>query len=285
VKLKKITIVYFSATDVTRTYARLMKEEILEGGWDVKLIDVTSFRSRHKKILLEVDHQIIFGFPVYGDFAPRVINQWIETLDGQGRRCATFFTYGGRTSGYAHFHTKLLLEKVGFEVLFSAEFLGRHSFNEGGWSILKDRPNEADFQAAREFAQLAIDRFSMENPPDFQLQKPFGYYYAIRAKEQQIKQTKRGRAQPYRVTEDCSMCRICEEECPTQAFDMDTGLSDIEKCIECMRCVYLCPDGVIQCNPKMKEDFQEFLDYFHLNQAMLDAKKSKIITDSWQAAA
>jgi hypothetical protein len=35
----------------------------------------------------------------------------------------------------------------------------------------------------------------------------------------------------------------------------------------------------------MKEDFQLFLDYFHLNDAMLNAKQSKIITESWQAAA
>ena len=281
----KLTIVYFSGTNVTRTYAKKLQETVLEIGWDVKLIDVTPHRSRQKQILLNDDQQIIFGFPVYADFAPRVINQWIETLDGEGKRCAMFFTYGGRTSGYAHFHTKLLLENVGFEVLFSAEFLGRHSFNQGGWSILEDRPNVADFKVAQEFALLAVDRFSMENPPDFQLQKPFGYYYAIKAKEQRMKQTKRGKAQPYRVTEDCSMCRICEEECPTQAFNADTGFSDIETCIECMRCVYLCPDGVIQCNLTMKDDFQQFLDYFHLNQTMLEAKQSKIITESWQVAA
>ena len=278
-----ISILYFSATDNTKTYARKIRDMISEQGWEVNFVDITSYASRHNQLSLDEDENILFGFPVYGDFAPSVINDWIQTLNGKGRKCGMFFTYGGRTSGYAHFHTKLLLEKVGFQVLFSAEFLGRHSFNQGGWSILEDRPNEADFEVAREYAQLAIDRFSMDNPPVFHLQKPFGYGYTIKAKENKGKQTKRSLAHPTRVIEECIMCRLCEDECPTLAFDADTGLSDIETCIECMRCVYICPEGVIQCDPKMKADFQLFLDYFHLNDAMLNAKQSKIITKSWQA--
>ena len=55
-----------------------------------------------------------------------------------------FFTYGGRTTGYAHFHTKLLLEQAGFQVQFSAEFLGRHTFNLAGWRVLPHRPDERE---------------------------------------------------------------------------------------------------------------------------------------------
>jgi len=282
---KKIAIVYFSATDVTRTYAGKIRDTFCQADWDVDLINITSFASRQDVNILKNDPCYIFGFPVYGDFAPSVINEWIQTLDGKGRKCGMFFTYGGRTSGYAHFHTKLLLEKGGFRVLFSAEFLGRHSFNQGGWSILENRPNEADFEVAREYALLAMDRFSMENPPKFHLQKPFGYGYTIKAKQNKGSQTNRSRAHPIRMTEECIMCHLCEDGCPTLAFNADTGLSDIETCIECMRCVYLCPDGVIHCDPKMKEDFKLFLDYFHLNDAMLNAKQSKIITESWQTAA
>lgn len=282
---RKITIVYFSATDVTRTYARKISDIIMEQDWDVNLVDVTSYAPRHQTFQWTDDEKFLFGFPVYGDLAPCVINDWIQTLNGDGKQCGMFFTYGGRTSGYAHFHTKLLLENVGFQVLFSAEFLGRHSFNQGGWSILKDRPNREDFEVAREYALLAMDRFSIENPPVFHLQKPFGYGYAIKAKQSKGSQSNRSPAHPTRVTEDCIMCRLCEDECPTLAFDADTGLSDDALCIECMRCVYLCPESVVQCDPKMKEDFQLFLDYFHLNDEMLDAKQSKIITESWQAAA
>ena len=87
-----------------------------------------------------------------------------------------------------------------------------------------------------------------------------------------------------RVVDDCVMCRDCESECPTQAFDADTGLSNIEKCIECMHCVYICPDEVIEVDRRMEGAYEEFKNYFHLTEDMMDAKKSKIITESWQAA-
>lgn len=80
------------------------------------------------------------------------------------------------------------------------------------------------------------------------------------------------------------MCRDCENECPTGAFDADTGLSDPEICIECMHCVYLCPDKVLQVDERMKAAYEGFLTNWHLTEEMMQAKQSKIITQSWQAA-
>jgi Fe-S-cluster-containing hydrogenase component 2 len=79
------------------------------------------------------------------------------------------------------------------------------------------------------------------------------------------------------------MCRDCEIECPTQAFDADTGLSDPERCIECMRCVYICPDQVLRVDG-LKDVYAGFLTYWHLTEEMMNAKKSKIITQAWQTA-
>ena len=178
----KIALVYFSATNVTHTYAGVMKEALLDHGCEVRLFDVTAHASRREPLPIDDFDGFIFGFPVFRDFAPSVINAWLPTLDGKGKRCALFLTYGGRTTGYAHFHTKLLLEQAGFHVLFSGEFLGRHSFNVGGWRILPDRPNAQDFALAREYAALAIERFSQDSTPLFRLQKPFGYTELPRSK-------------------------------------------------------------------------------------------------------
>ena len=73
------------------------------------------------------------------------------------------------------------------------------------------------------------------------------------------------------------MCRDCENECPTQAFDADTGLSDFERCIEC-------PDRVIKVDERMKDVYADFLANWHLTEEMMNEKKSKIITSAWQAA-
>jgi NAD-dependent dihydropyrimidine dehydrogenase PreA subunit len=281
---KAIALVYFSGTHVTKTCAQVIGDALTDLGCVVELFDVTPYASRQEALPVDDFDAFIFGFPVFGDFAPSVINTWLPTLQGNGMRCAQFFTYGARTSGYAHFHTMQLLEGAGFRVLLSAEFLGRHSFNVGGWQILPDRPDESDFNVAKGYAALALERFSAQEPPVFRLQKPFGYYQAIAARQEQPERTQRGWTNPVRVTDICSMCRDCETECPTQAFNADTGLSDPADCIECMHCLYICPDEVIEIDKRMKGAYNDFLASWHLTEQMMRAKKSKIISDSWQAA-
>jgi NAD-dependent dihydropyrimidine dehydrogenase PreA subunit len=279
----KVALVYFSATNVTHTYVQVIREGLLDHGCAVQAFNVTAYASRQNQLSFDGFDGVIFGFPVFSDFAPSVINEWLPTLHGQGKKCALFFTYGGRTTGYAHFHTKLLLERAGFQVLFSAEFLGRHSFHIGGWPILPERPDAQDFAVAREYAALAIERFSQEAPPVFRLQKPFGYNQVVAALKNEPELTQRHWKHPIRTAEGCSMCRDCETECPTQAFDADTGLSNPGSCIGCMHCVYICPDNVLRVDD-MKAVYDAFLSNWHVTEEMMNAKKSKIITESWQAA-
>jgi len=279
----KIALVYFSATNVTHTYVQIIREGLLNQGCAVQAFNVTAYASRQNSLAFDGFNGVIFGFPVFSDFAPSVINEWLPTLNGQGKRCALFFTYGGRTTGYAHFHTKLLLEQAGFHLLFSAEFLGRHSFNIGGWRILPERPNEQDLALAQEYAALAIELFSQDAPAVLRLQKPFGYNQVIGSLEKRQEITERQWKNPVRIAEECSMCRDCETECPTQAFHADTGLSDPRTCIGCMHCVYICPDKALKVDD-MKGAYDPFLSNWHLTEEMMNAKKSRIITESWQAA-
>lgn len=287
-------LAFFSATDVTQQYAAVIAQALRERGCQVSLFNVTPYSSRQSALPVVDFDAWLFGFPVYADFAPSVINEWLPTLAGGGKRCAQFLTYGGRTAGYAHFHTKLLLERAGFCVLLSAEFLGRHSFNLGGWRLLPDRPDAEDLALARRYAALALERFRQESPPRFRLQKPFGYSRVLaflrerrqgKARESDHPVRERGWTHPVRSGAECSMCRLCEAECPAGAFDADSGLSDPARCIECFHCVWICPDQVIQVDPRLRDAYQEFLDFCHLTEEMVQAKRSKIITEAWQAAA
>jgi ferredoxin len=280
----KVALIYFSATHVTKTYAEVIHEELLKRGCEALLMDVTGYGARQKLLPVDDFDGFVFGFPVFADFAPSVINEWLPTLDGKGRKCATFFTYGGRTTGYAHFHTRLLLERAGFRVQFSAEFLGRHTFNVAGWRALPNRPDERDFAVAREFAALALERFATDSPQMFTLQKPFAYNSTMELLQRRKKSAERGWCHPVRFVEECGMCGSCEIECPTRAFDADTGFSDPLRCIECMHCVYICPEQAIKIDERMKDAYDDFLADWHLTEEMMDEKKSKIITEAWQAA-
>lgn len=278
----KVALVYFSATDVTHTYAEIIRESLLNHDCAVQAFNVTTHASRQNPPAFEGFDGVIFGFPVFVDFAPTVINEWLPTLNGQGKKSALFFTYGGRTTGYAHFHTKLLLERAGFQVLFTAEFLGRHSFNIGGWKAIPGRPNAQDVALAQRYADLAIERFSRNAPEVLRLQKPFGYNQVIASLANRPETTERQWWNPVRTAEECSMCRSCETECPARAFDADSGLSNPNTCIGCMHCVYICPDKVLEID-HMEVAYETFLSNWHLTEAMMNAKQSKIITESWQA--
>ena len=280
----KIAIVYFSGTLVTHNYAEVIQQALIDKECDVKLMNVTPFETREKPFPIDQFDAFIFGFPVFSDFAPSVINEWLPTLQANGKKCAQFFTYGARTTGYAHFHTKKLLEAAGFRVMLSGEFLGRHSLNLAGWQILPHRPDETDFAVAREFAEIALGKFVSDKETTFQLQKPFGYDRAVAARKNTQKATERGWSHPVRTTDECVMCRDCEVECPTNAFNADSGLSDPETCIECLHCAYICPDKVIHVDKRMKGVYEKFKKNWNLTEEMMMAKRSKIISESWQAA-
>jgi Fe-S-cluster-containing hydrogenase component 2/flavodoxin len=280
-----VAIIYFSATNVTETYARAIQTEINASQCRADLINITTYSSRQKEIRLDAYDGVVFGFPVYSDFAPSVVNEWLAGLDGKGKKCAMFFTYGGRTTGYAHFHTMQILRKANFQVEFSAEFLGPHTYNVAGWTALTDRPSKGDLATAYEFAKHAVDRFASEKTANFNLQKPFGYNAVMESKRNVETKKERGWTNPTRVVEECDHCLLCETECPVNAFDAETGLSNFETCISCMHCVYICPNHAIKINEGMKAGYQYFLTDWNLSEEMMSAKKSRLITEASQAAA
>ena len=64
----KIALIYFSATNVTRTYAEVIQDELLKKKCEVKLFDMTSFLSRQKSLPLDHYNGFIFGFFTFGGF-------------------------------------------------------------------------------------------------------------------------------------------------------------------------------------------------------------------------
>ena len=73
------------------------------------------------------------------------------------------------------------------------------------------------------------------------------------------------------------MCRLCEEEYPTESFDADTGTSDRKLCILCMRCVSICPDNVIKVKD-VTEWFKRFMKRTGLNKDIVKNKKSRMLS-------
>ena len=86
---------------------------------------------------------------------------------------------------------------------------------------------------------------------------------------------------PSRAEEDCSMCLLCEKECPVEAFDATSGDTDRKLCIMCMHCVTICPDKVIQIDegssPSPRIIGENLVKQTGLTIDVVQQKRSKII--------
>lgn len=267
-----LAIFYFSATGITDTISKHIAKNLEREGNSVKLTNIITPDSRQFEWDFSEFDACFFGFPVYAGRPPSVAEDWMRTLDGKNLKCSMFFTYGARDLEWAHQTTYYLLTKANFQVVLSAEFIGEHSFNvANGWSLAENRPNQLDFDTATEFALQSIIRFQEESKFNIDL---LNYSY----KPIKIKETTNSFAKfyPSRGKADCSMCYLCENECPVNAFDALSGETNRNLCITCMHCVTICPDKVIHVE-EVSQLFKRFAHHFGLTRDIVKQKRSKII--------
>ena len=268
-----IAVIYFSATGNTAKIAKTISESLKAfDEVNVEEIDITSYSSRNKEIILDKYEGIFFGFPIYALRAPRLIRDWLRTLsDGKNKRASVFFTYGGVKVGIAHQNIKKILEDKNFQVVSTGEFLGKHTSNLAGWTLMSDRPNQEDLNVAKEYAEKTLKRFRGEDTG-------LVIFDAPEMTENQVDRTEdsvnKRRIPPSRHGEECSLCKICEENCPTNAMDAESGEADPEKCLKCLKCVDNCPDEALKVADR-KKMFAVMEKALNLTPEILASRKSK----------
>ena len=243
----KIALIYFSATGNTKKIADVVEENLIKLATSITKIDITSYEARKVQMSFSKYDAVIFGFPIYSLRAPRVCRQWLETLNGEGKKCSVFFTFGGFGKDPAHYYIKELLDKRNFTLVSTAEFLAVHTFNCCGWQAAEGRPNQSDFKVAEEYANKTLKRFTGEESETIlDFEKPA--YPAEQVDTAENFRFKLITQLPNRDAQNCSMCMLCENLCPTNAMDAEKGIADSASCIACFRCIANCPDGVLHTN-------------------------------------
>ena len=270
----RILLSYFSATGNTGRIAGEIGDTLTRLGAEVVRRDITRPEMRPAGLSLAGYDAALFGAPIHSMRAPRLVREWLGTLGGNGLKCAMFFTYGGFQVPPAHHHTRSILADRGFTVVASAEFLGAHTYNLGGWESMAGRPDRSDCETAREYAGIVYRRFSGEDPGVVQdldpgpysmewLDMAEGYRYKVCS------------TLPTRNGAECQMCLLCQTECPAGAMDADQGQADPDKCIACLRCVQICPDEALKVND-MRESFKSKMDADKETPETLKVKKAKM---------
>ncbi len=269
-----LALIYFSATDNTRTMAGIIKGELEARGCDVAMYDITTPAERRLAMDFSTYDAVLFGFPIHSLRAPRIVREWLQGLDGREKKCAMFFTFGGFLVHPAHESTRVLLNQTGFTVIASAEFPGAHTFNIGGWKALPDRPDKREAELAKQYADAVCKRFSGEDDGVLGEQDKSAFsdeqldlFESYRFKVLSQLPTRNGSA--------CSQCGICEESCPTGAMDAATGLADPQSCIACLRCVFSCPEQALQINDT-HPSWEQKLTMGNTTESAINSKTGRI---------
>ena len=237
--------------------------------------EITPLAERQRKVDFEPYQAVVFGAPVHSRRAPRVMRDWLKTLNGQGKKCSMYFTYGGFGVHPAHYSTREILIEQNFIVVSSAEFLGVHTFNLGGWRALGGRPNESDFVVASDYVEFTHKRFTGEDDRILgELEKTEYTEEQLNSAEEKVR-FKVITQLPTRGGKECSMCLNCEELCPTGAMEAESGEADKEKCIACLACVSNCPEKALKINDTSKS-WSHKLDMEKVTEESLMELKSKI---------
>lgn len=263
----------FSATNNTLKIGKIIRKKLKKIGAEVKFFNITDRGIRLNPININQFGGLILGSPVYAWRSPKPVREWIQTLNGGSKMCAMFFTYGGIHVGAAHHDTKLLLEKQGFEVIASAEFVAKHTYNLGGWDLNVNRPNEDDFEVARQFAQIIYDRFAGEDNTISIIPNPHISENTLN----KVKLSVELGVKPPRFKKDkCNSCKVCENLCPTGAIDGDNKKINRDKCIRCFRCIVNCPETALKA-PDLRKQLAYTLEKNNLSKNEINTKKSKIL--------
>ena len=264
----KIALIYFSPTNNTANMAKFIIKELgfLEQNLQIDEFNITNYSERQHKIDIEQYNALFFGFPIYAWRAPKLVREWLQTLDGKGKKCSVFFTYGGVDPGASHYNIKQILEEQNFQLVSTAEFVCKHTYNCGGWKVMENRPNESDFNVAKEYIKRTYKRFIDKDNGIVQLENPKISERILLKLEQAVGKTLNP---PSREDEDCSFCRTCEDECPANAMDSDLGEADPNICIRCYRCFINCPDKAL----KIEDLYPIFLLFEKLEKITVDENK------------
>lgn len=228
-----IVQVVFSPTGGTQKVA-----DLITGEWKepVKKIDLSDAEADFSAVSLEADDLALIAVPSFGGRVPEAAVQRLERIRGNRARCAVVCVYGNRAYEDTLLELSDTAEKSGFRVIAGVSAVAEHSIVH---EYAAGRPDEQDREELRSIAQKIMEK--VQSGSDAAPQIPGNRPYK-----------KAGSGLVPKADRKCNACGLCAEKCPVQAISRENPReTDGKKCISCMRCVSICPQGARKVNAAM----------------------------------
>jgi len=259
---KRVLILYYSQTGMTRRYARLIGCLLSELGLSVDLADMRSFGKPRA-----VNYDLLFvGSPVfYYDIPSNVVDCLAALPTLSGIPAAAFVSFGG-PEGNQHnalCHALSLLEKRGGVAAGMAAFRSIPGYPTPNWDSANQKsgehlPDEATFDQVRRFTADTLQKTSKGETISI------SYELALRELLSVLPLVSLNKKVIGKHTVDadkCIRCRTCERTCPTKAIHPLQQVVEKNKCLACFGCLNNCPVGavVMEYSGKPLYGFFEYL--------------------------
>lgn len=237
-KVQRIRMIYFSATDTTKTVVRRIGNHLAQK-WNlpVREDDFTLPAARETDIVCSADELAVVGVPVYAGRVPNKLLPYVrDCIKGNGTPAVAVVLFGNRDYDDALIELRDVLGANGFCAIAGAAFVGEHSFSD---ILAAGRPDEDDLQLADRFAQDIAEKLeTMEQLPAQPVAVkgniPFKPYYTPPHAREYLK------VKPV-LNDNCTGCGLCASLCPTGAIDPQDVRQYRGACIKCGACIKKCP--------------------------------------------
>ena len=252
-----ITAVYFSGTGNTEFVVYEIGKGFIDKVCEFNAVSIEHFDAGSMELVKNADF-IIFGYPVYGSMAPRIIREFITKHHNlfTGKTVgviATQLMFSG--DGGAYFAR--ILRRYGIKVADIAHFNMPSNLSDADVFKIKNGAankkmiDAAKLKAARYAARIVAGKFRRTGDNLFSRCLGLEQRIPFRAGEKYLSESLKIDA------ELCSLCKKCVGACPMKnLFVEGDKLGHNKNCTLCYRCVNLCPQKAISVLIKKKPTVQ-----------------------------
>jgi ferredoxin/menaquinone-dependent protoporphyrinogen IX oxidase len=235
-KIKQVTLVYFSPTGTTRKVLESIARGI--GAEGVEYIDLTLPSGTQHTITPFSDELVIIGSPVYGGRLPIEVIKRFRQLTARKAIAIPVVVYGNREFEDALLELKNLSIELGFYPVAAAAFIGEHSFATEDVPIANGRPDKLDILKAVDFGSRVANKVKALESREAQLELHIPGRFPYEGGAQSM------RVSPVTREGICTVCGTCASVCPTAAIQTKRSVvTSIGLCIRCCACIKNCPEG------------------------------------------
>ena len=239
-QLQRIRLIYFSATDTTKTTVRRIGQMLSQQlSIPVQEENFTLPAAREQDISCTEEELAVIGVPVYAGRIPNKLLPYVSgRIHGSRTPAVPVVLFGNRAYDDALIELRDVMQGNGFRCIAGAAFVGEHSFSD---TLGAGRPDEEDLLAADQFAKRVAQLISRmeilpEKPVKVKGNPELRLYYAPKNAREYLK------VKPV-VGDTCISCGTCAALCPMGSIDPDDVSNVVGKCIKCCACVKKCPKG------------------------------------------